>query len=401
MNELKNKRDGLAKEIRGILDTAKRENSRPLTADEKAKIDTLTADAENYNKQIAAEEFLEDQKRSEARKHFENKTEENKLNEAYDVGRALRNHITGKPLDGAELEAHQEALREIASKGVQRKDANSLLIPSLITEKRATLSVSNQPALVKTNLLDNISMVQYPVVYKQLGVSVWNNVPTGSFAIPSLQNIIAGYAVTDSTASDISLTSAVKTLAPRWMQATAAFTRDFLMSATDSMQSQVFGKFGYAIESATDKQLMFDLTGATTAASYKTTGATRTYNGIVALKNAIPFSNAFVCSQRGSTFLMCTPNITGTTSSASPIWAINNTVAGVSATSSFVAPNGLYAFGDFSQYHIPIWSNAYEVLVDPYTEMRKGNIILNVSRIQNQGIGNPAAFAVATQGSFV
>lgn len=392
--QLEIKRDQAVKEMETLIAGAK---ERALSTEEKEKFTAYKKEAEDLNERINQERYVLDQQKKETPKSFDK--DEQKLNAEYSVGRALKNIISGRALEGAELEAMQEAEKELKSKGMARQNPNSILIPSMVVNQRATNTVSNQSSLVKTNLLDPISMVQYPVIFNQVA-TVWNDVPNGSFAIPSLQNIIASYAATDSTASDISLSSAVKSLPARWMQAAGGFTKDFLASSTDSMQSQLFGFFQYAIARATDKQMMFDLTGATTAAVY-VTGSTNTYKGVLKLVNGIPNSNAFISSKRGATFLQTTPTISGSTSNAQPIWSVNNTVAGISAYASFDAPNGLYAVGDFKQYHIPVWSSAYEVIVDPYTEARKGNIILQVSKVQNQGVGNAAAFAVGIGGSFI
>jgi Phage capsid family len=397
MNEQKNQVELLLSDISKINEAAKAEK-RSFTAEEKSAIETKKAAIADLKSKIEVDSYVNEEARESARKAFEKKEVAKR---EYSVGRAIKLAISGKPLDGVELEVEQEAEKFLKERGMTRQHPNSILIPASMIEQRATNSVSNQSSLIRTNILDSIGMVQYPVIYNQIA-TVWNDVPNGNFAIPSMQNIIASYATTDSTATDLALTSAVKILTPKWMQATGAFTKDFLASSTESMQDQVFGFFQYAIDRATDKQLLNDVSTATTAQVYVSTATTKTYQGVLKLINGIPYATAFLSSKRGATFLQTTPTISGSSTNALPILNAANQIAGINAYSSFDAPNGLYAVGDFSNYHVVFWKNGvYELLVDPYTEARKGNIIMQVSRLQNQGVGNPAAFAIATQGGFI
>src|SRR5579859_2301066 len=185
MKTLEIKREGLVNEMQTILTSAK---ERALTADEKQKFESLRDEANGIAERINAERYvLESQKK-------ENRTfdkEEKKLNVAYDLQRSIRNYVNGKAQHSADAEAISTEEAKLKELGMKRQSEQSLLIPDLIVAQRSVNTTSSLSNLVQSHMAPEISMSEYPIVYKLLGATEWQADP-GNFLLPSINRIEAG-----------------------------------------------------------------------------------------------------------------------------------------------------------------------------------------------------------------
>ena len=144
--ELRELKSQKVEELRSLI------NSDNFNTEEgKTNSENLKREIEDLNGQISNVEFLESQekvevvKNSDKRRNVVKPTEEQKFTESFSILRALNTAITGKPLQGAEAEAYEEAQREARSFG---KDlSGNVGVPGFVMNRTATSPSQNVTAV--------------------------------------------------------------------------------------------------------------------------------------------------------------------------------------------------------------------------------------------------------------
>ena len=141
---LDNKTSGLLAIVRGSEDVEKRE----LTEDEQTNWESLKAEKRNLDKSIDLAKEMEAEERVLARKSapkFAKQTPEAKLAADMSVVRGIQNLMANKPLEGAEAEAHQEAVSEARSMGLTF--SGNFQIPSVVARANTATGATNAGGL--------------------------------------------------------------------------------------------------------------------------------------------------------------------------------------------------------------------------------------------------------------
>lgn len=138
--ELMEMRDGKLTELRALTEGVKTDR---MSADESAKFDALEVEIKSLNEDIERARKVEDLTRQKAQDKSARKTEEQKIVGSFNLGRAVKRLASGKPLEGAEREVHQEGLKECNDSGVQAED-RGITLPRLFVDygKRTDFNVT-------------------------------------------------------------------------------------------------------------------------------------------------------------------------------------------------------------------------------------------------------------------
>jgi hypothetical protein len=390
IKELENKRSALIKEVETLNEKVKSEN-RNYSADEKTTFEKVRTEIADIETKLSAERFLEEQKRSEAKKYFDK--DEKKLNKDFNLARALNNYISGRNQDGAELEAIQEAEKEFRGYAQNTFVSGELLLPAAIVNQRATFGTSAGANLLAVAKDPNVRVAHNPIVYNQIAQVI--QVATGAaYEASSFSQLTAYYATESTNVTQMSISPAKKNLAPRLLVADMDLSKQLIAQSMNGNADQIINQFVFALDRGTDKQMFADLSGLT--ASF--TGNCDTYAKIVSLDGYITGSaNAFISSKKGKSYWETKSVDTG---SGVFCWSPQGVVHGVNAYSSDLAPDGLVAWGNFNDYAVATYGGI-AILYDPYSARKAGDIGLNVSRLQNQGIVNGISFAISKSGSYL
>jgi len=79
------------------------------------------------------------------------------------------------------------------------------------------------------------------------------------------------------------------------------------------------------------------------------------------------------------------------TTTDSPVWN-NDIVNGYNAYAFSGANDNTVYFGDYSKAVVASWGKTINMIVDPFTEAKKGNVIITLISLFDTGVTNPAAF---------
>jgi HK97 family phage major capsid protein len=389
VNDLKIKRSEIVKQAEQLHERTKAEN-RNYTAEENAQFEGFKTQIAELDSRISKEEYLENQKREDAKKLFDVKAEAKVPGKhEFNIARAIQNFLSGNKHDPADEEVLAEGREEFKRAGHYSK-RNELLIPSTYVRALTSSSASNW---VKTNQGTNLSMVQTPILYNKIGVTIYDQIEGGKLDLVSASDITAVFATENTSHSQISISPGKATLTPRFLPATSSFTRELLAQTSPQIQQQIMDKFVYALDKAIDKEMFAQLSGIT-----NTIATATTYAHLVSLEAALTGAGtAFVTSNKARGYWKKTSTDAG---SGIMSWQPDNTVLGYNAYASPQAPNGFIALGDFSEVAVGFFGGLI-ILEDPYTNKATGNVDIQVARLCDVKVVNSAAFSVCKNSLYV
>ena len=138
--ELMEVRDGKLAELQTLIEGVTGDR---MTPEQTARFTALEAEAKALNADIDLAKRAEDLTRQKAKDQGARKTEEQKVVGSFNLGRAVKRLANGKRLEGAELEVHQEGLKECSDSGVS-PDERGITLPRLFVDygKRTDFNVT-------------------------------------------------------------------------------------------------------------------------------------------------------------------------------------------------------------------------------------------------------------------
>ena len=234
---------------------------------------------------------------------------------------------------------------------------------------------------------------------RNLGVTFYENL-NGNLALPSMDEDLATFPGEDASAASANMLPDSNVLAARRVTHTQSITRETLAQTSP----QVYQTILQALQDGIWKAIVYDLfdqidTDAATQIS--TMGTTLTYNDMVNMEASIGGleigSAAYVTGPTGKAFLKKTLEY-GTTA-GDVIWK-DNEINGYPAFSSPGANANKVYFGDWARAAVATFGNGgIEIIVDPYSNAKKGLINLTAVALVDTGVQNKRAFCIK-DGSF-
>lgn len=326
----------------------------------------------------------------------------------YNIARAIRAVIEGNFNNTYEHEVHQHLSR------VFNKPAQGILVPSNVIMRDMSTGTNNY--LVGTETRGDLYVDAFrnePLVVRAGAQQMPGLV--GNVSIPAL----TGSGTTEwvqegSGATGSDLTVSQLTLSPHTITGNMTYTRKLMLQSTPQIQQLIENDLSSIVALGIDKAALCG-----TGSSYEpegivfnanvcvtSTGGTITYNSLLEMEEDVSTYNGL----KGSLAFVCPPSVRkslrgkfiNVTYGEQPIWQAGSekdagSVLGYRAfcSNQVVKYSGkdVVIFGDFSQLVIGQWG-AVDLIVDPYTESKQGNVTITIFSDVDVLIRHPKSFAV-------
>jgi len=388
--ELKIERKQKLDEMSAIVTGAK-EAKRSITDDEQTKYDNLKNEVVALERQIEDAEFLEtrnDNLVNTDNQHQAPITAPNIKREAapYSVGKAMREFAKNGEdgLTGREKEQHAELSRGISSSG--------LLVPYNARAISAN-TTSTHSAAVDVNIDPNLSIIGKEPLWNKMGLTV----------LPNLQGTFKLGKKTPDEAENPSETTAISTesnvptfvtMAPERFGISDLFTKELLAQENPAVQAAIVNDM---IKSC-DRKITSEVYTIALAAATEVSAGALTLAGFNALMKAVDIEGAFAMD-RDSFFEAKAVKVDAGSGRFLATMTQENGV-GLTYDGAKLFYSSLFADGDAKQYAIyGAWEEIYlgfwgalEILINPYTYQKQGEIEITVNKLADAVCRNSGAF---------
>ena len=253
---------------------------------------------------------------------------------------------------------------------------------------------STTSAVVNKTVANSLDILTSPgeAFLRSLGVSFYTDL-TGNLVLPSMAEDTGAFVAEDASAAAASMAPEALTLAARRVTHYQSITRELLAQTNPAIFAGIMQNLynGVWTAIANDWADTIESDGAT---QIKTTGATITYQNLCDMEASIGGLNigaaAYVTTPAGKAFLK---GLNAGNAGIKFAWDSDNTIAGYPAYAApCVNANRVY-FGDFSRTNVALWG-PMEIIVDPYSDAKKGEIRLTVVALADTGVSNKRALAI-------
>ncbi|HBL77721.1 MAG: hypothetical protein A2W90_02560 [Bacteroidetes bacterium GWF2_42_66] len=391
-DELKIQRKAIVDQMDAILDKAKENGvARSLTTDEQTSFDNLETQARSFDTQITQAEAHEARG---ANSHIPAPNVIKRSAHVYSVGKAMREFsrsINGADnLTGMEAEQHQELSRTISSEG--------LLIPapSLFPQKNErAVSVAAYGDSNDVIIDPNLSMIGSVPIYAQMGLNIIEGLQ-GSFKIGVATPSVAGKYADQATITATNTAPTFVSVSPDRYGITDLFDKEELAQLNPQVNANILNNMLMGCDRKITKEV-YDVVYA--AAGAVVAGAL-THDGFLALMAAVAEGGAFAMARTTFFEAMGVKVDAGSGKFLAQLGTggdngMGQTNIGVKSFYSDLwtdAANTKYViYGSWRHVWAGFWG-ALEVLRNPFTYQKQGQIEITVNRLANIKCQNALAF---------
>ena len=420
LNELLEAREALDKKTADLLTIVRGSETvekRELTEVEASNWETLKEKKRTLDKKIELAKEMQAEERVLARKAAPKqpkKTPEQKLAADMSVVRGIQALMSGKQLEGAEAEAHQEAVSEARSMGLNF--AGNFQIPSVVaranTATGATASGGVSP-LIKDDVTQFVPFLTPKLFLEELGATMMRGLQS-NFKIPIGDTLSsATWATETATATETTPILREETASPNRLAAYTKFSRQAMLQPVQAIENmvreQLLGAEARAVQTAA-------INGSGTGSipegilnnadvNTVTTGGTLTRAHLIEMRKLIETANADgnnICYLTNPDVQAYLNNLLLDAGSGQFVWPADQTDAlmGYKAATSTLVPNDLtvsnsaMVFGDFSKLWIMQWGGR-SISVDPYTSLKEAQVEVVLDSYYDIKVVQPKAFSIA------
>jgi hypothetical protein len=404
VSDLKAKRSQLAAQMQNLLKVAD-EAKRDLTADESKQFDDLENQISGLGKQIEVRERAEETAKFMASSDAGETSEKLKIAKRVSFSEMFNQMISGRgSFTGVLSEINSIGEKEAIVSGAGTTGGAFYLPSYMIRNAYDAMTTSGSgddssgANILKTGQIPEVSIVAPVPLYRQLGVTVYDGLQNlGVMEVPTLTQAYAAYA-SESAAYSTGNEPGKATMTPARIGLFENFSKELLTRSSESVQQQILGSFVTGIDLGITRSLFASVGDLTAMAGYAIPFPYKVPSQelLTALWAAVEDGQnmAFVTTRTLAALAMATPTTTG-----SGVFLIQNgqalgyPVYGTSIIQS--ADSKHWYFGDWSKAAIGFWGGL-EIIVNPYSGAKKGQLEVTVNRIADDVVVNSAAFAIAT-----
>lgn len=266
------------------------------------------------------------------------------------------------------------------------------------TYRADPIVTSTDTGVINKQVMSGIDVLTSPgeAFLRQLGVTFFDGL-IGNFTVPSMAEDTGTFPGEDASASSANMVSASLTLAARRVTHSQAITKETLSQSSPSVYASIVQNLINGVWNAVTNDL-FD-TLDTDAATQITdlTYAVITYGAVVnqeaSLNGLQLVSPAYVTTPALKALMLSKAFMTNQVG----IW-YNDKVNGYDAYAVPAANARKVYFGDWSRVCVGQWGGL-EIVVDPYTDAKKGLINLTAVGMFDTGCYNKRGFAILKDAS--
>jgi len=245
---------------------------------------------------------------------------------------------------------------------------------------------STDSAIINKTVNAGVDILQSPAeaFLRQVGVTFFTGL-TGQLVIPSMAEDTAAFPGENTGAASASMATASLTLAARRVSHTQAISKETLSETNPTIYSSILQNLLNGVWNCVTNDV-FDTLQTDAPEQVQTAGIT--FAAIAAMEASLAYSNIGGVNFVTTPANRATLKVTAKMSNQAPIWGDDNTVLGYPAFAVPAANSTMMYMGDFSKCAVGQWG-ALEIVVDPYTDAKKGLINLTVVGLFDTGCYNP------------
>lgn len=402
-------KDELKTRANAIIDKAKTE-VRDLTEDEQKEIDTIKdeirkvddedtkeiEDSKEENESVNDEETNpseDEQKESEDNDEKRNNDSNIRItmNKEFRLLKAIRDVANGKQMD--------EVTKAVTNVGAEemRKSGLSFGGQIQLPIENRTITVTNEhDDVIETEFTNILEPLRAKNVLVNAGAKYLTNL-VGDVQVPIMSASNVGWAgeTADAASGDPTFTSV--TLQPKRLTAYVDVSKQFLAQDSLAAEEMIRTDLVNAISNKLEATILGDASGTTTQPQGMFDAITATsvsaFSGLCALEADVEDANVngecvYLMSNKAKAALRSMSK----SSKSTELVMEGGEVDGTKAISTSMISGKKYLFGDFSNLAIGQWSGI-DLLVDPYTLARSGQIRIVVNAYFDAKVLRPTAFA--------
>lgn len=394
---LKEERADVMTKLEGIKDLAVSEE-RDLTKDENAQVDELLKSIDVVDEKISRAEKVEAQLKRAASfagsVSTSDKKEEVKLQRKFNLVKAI-NQFADNTLDGIEKELHVEAKRS-------NPGFSGLALPTGVLSRTNPQTTADADELIATDVYDWMGTLQNHLVLADAGATFLTGL-SSNVQLPVLSGTTASFVGEVADAPDASTAVGGSTLQPHKLSAYMDISKMLMAQTAGNIESIIRDDMNKAIAAALEAAILSDSdgsgaspVGAFDQAGTSMAGGAATLAKIIEMESDIAANNAegtaYITSAKGRGILkqiVGNPGVTSTqtgygqallrddmTMNGYRTLITNNIsdtcTAGGAATSGGTETGIL--FGQWADLVVGQFGNALDVVVDPYSQSRTGQV---------------------------
>lgn len=253
---------------------------------------------------------------------------------------------------------------------------------------------STETGIINKTVANSLDILTSPgeAFLRSLGVSFYTGL-TGNLVLPAMAEDTGTFVSEDASAASASMTPEALTLAARRVTHYQTVTRELLAQTNPAIFAGIMQNLYNGVWNAVANDWA-DTIESDGATQISVTGATITYANLCDMEASIGGLSigaaSYVTTPIGKAYLK---GLNAASADIKFVWDSDNTIAGYPA---FAAPcvnaNRVY-FGDFSRTNIAQWG-PLEIIADPYSDAKKGEIRLTVVGLFDTGVSNKRALAI-------
>lgn len=380
-----------------IIDVAKKE-VRDLSEDEEKEIDSIKAEIKELdeleNRQSEETEDEKEETKDEERNITNDNSNIRKMNKEFRLIKAIRDVANNRSMD--------DVTKAVANAGAEEMRKSGLSFGGQIQlplESR-TITVANEhDDVVETEFTNILEPLRAKNVLVEAGAKYLTNL-VGDVQVPIMSATNVGWAgeVADAASGDPTFSHV--TLQPKRLTAYIDLSKQFIAQDSLAAEQLIREDIVKAINSKLEATILGNESGTTTQPQgmFDAISATsvNAFSGICNLEAEIEDANVngdcvYVMSNKAKAALR---GMAKSTKSTELVYE-NGEVDGTKAINTSHVSGKNYIYGDFSNLAIGQWG-AIDLVIDPYTLARSGQIRLVVNAYFDAKILRPTAFVAGS-----
>lgn len=282
-----------------------------------------------------------------------------------------------------------------------RQNKTSSFFYEPVEERADPILTTTQSGIINKTVANSVDILTSPAeaFLRTLGVSIFPGL-VGNFVIPAMAEDTAAFYAEDASAASANMAHEALTLTARRVSHTHMISRETLAQTNPAIYTSILQNLVNGVWNAVTNDVFdtLETDAATQVGDFE--GGPISYTDIVNMEASIGGLNigagAYVTTPTVKAFLKRTA-VLG--SDNGPIWQ-GDTVNGYPAFGVPAANTDKVYFGDFSKCAVGQWG-PLEIVVDPYSDAKKGLIRLTVIGLYDTGCYNKRAFAIMADASVV
>lgn len=388
LQELRLERTDSIRSMQAMVNKAGTEK-RSFTEAEEATYQALRTDVSGLDTKIERAEELDTLNRSieiPVEKVVTN-TQRGDEKKVFNIANAMR-QAAGGVLSGIPAEMNQRS----EDAGVTATNKNTLLIPAEAISNRA-MAVADGTALIHKDVATDLDIIVPVPLYKTLGVRILTGL-NGTLGLPAQKHNEATFPGENITVITNPNQATGVTLTPQRVGLTESFSKELLNSGNSALFSAIISDMVAGIDSAITRRVITEAIDKA-GAEVPLTGAI-TAEAMTEAEAAIEVDGKFVFTRPDFALLKSsTLDAGGNRTLVNGKFSGGLTFDGYDAFGTSFCTDAVAVYGAWNHATVGMW-DGIEIIVDPYTGAKRGEIEVTVNRLVDAQVRNTEGFAKIT-----